>query len=189
MDDGTAKPTFYLEIKLAPSVDDPRRLVFIAAPNAPKPPEDLVALRRDYDRTARVVGVFFADEQETRKELFLLLHQAADRGLRGPDFSIEDGRANLVSTQESITDYAHKIRDRRFQAYSFLLVVFGVLPLLLGVLIFVTNGFGWFDPPTVDKGYTPLFTWILAALWIPAGAAICVWGEFALRMQGGLSYD
>ena len=26
-------------------------------------------------------------------------------------------------------------------------------------------------------------------IWIPAGAAICVWGEFALRMQGGLAYE
>jgi heme/copper-type cytochrome/quinol oxidase subunit 3 len=61
--------------------------------------------------------------------------------------------------------------------------------LILGVIVLLTAGFGWLNRPAVGQPYDPLFAWILAAFWIPAGAAICVWGEFALRMQAGLSYE
>jgi hypothetical protein len=57
------------------------------------------------------------------------------------------------------------------------------------VIIYATNGFGyvpvWKDGRSVD----PLALWLLAAFWIPAGAAVCVWAEFALRMQAPLSYE
>jgi hypothetical protein len=183
------RPTFYKEINLAPSIDNPRRLVFVAALGAPKPPEDLLLLRQDYERTARVVSVLFEDEIDIRKEIFLLLHESADRGMRGPTFSIEDGQANLVEVRETILDYAHKVRSNRLKEYTMLLVIFGVIPLILGAIVLLTEGFGWLKWPIVGQPYDPLFVWILAAFWIPAGAAICVWGEFALRMQAGLSYE
>jgi hypothetical protein len=185
---GLQAPAFYKEIKLAPSVDNPRRLVFIAAGGL-KPPNEMLLLRQDYDRTARVASVLFEDEIGTRKELFLLLHEAADRGLRGATFDIEDGRANLVEVRETILDYAHKIRNTRLKEYTTLLVLFGIFPLIFGVTVLLTSGFGWLNRPPVGEAYDPLFAWILAAFWIPAGAAICVWGEFALRMQAGLSYE
>jgi hypothetical protein len=180
---------FYTQIQLSPSVDDPRRLVFVAAPDSAKPPDDLVALRQDYARTARVVSVLFEDEQQTRKDIFLQLHAAADRGLRGPDFSIEDGRANLEAIREAITDSAIKVRDLRLREYTWLALFFGLVPLLMGAGVLITNGFGQLKPPPPNGAYDPVFIWILAALWIPAGAAVCVWGEFALRMQAGLSYE
>jgi hypothetical protein len=107
--------SFYKEIALAPSLDDPRRLVFIAEAGAPQPRQDVLALRQDYVRTARVVSIMFEDAKDTRKELFTLLHQSADRGLRGPDFSIEGGRANLDEVQDAITDHAIAVRDRRLR--------------------------------------------------------------------------
>jgi hypothetical protein len=183
------RPTFYKEITLAPSVDNPRRLIFIAALHAPKPPDELLLLRQDYERTARVVSVLFEDEAEVRKEIFLLMHEAADRGMRGSAFSIEDGRANLVEVRETILDYAHNVRSKRLREYTILLVAFGVIPLILGAVVLLTGGFGWLNRPAIGQPYDPLFAWILAAFWIPAGAAICVWGEFALRMQAGLSYE
>jgi hypothetical protein len=181
--------TFYKEIGLAPSTDNPRRLVFIAALDAPKAPDELLVLRQDYERTARVVSVLFEDETEIRKDIFMLMHEAADRGMRGSSFSIEDGRANLIEVQETILDYAHKVRSRRLREYTMLLVAFGVIPLILGAVVLLTKGFGWLNSPAPGQPYDPLFAWILAAFWIPAGAAICVWGEFALRMQAGLSYQ
>jgi hypothetical protein len=68
--------------------------------------------------------------------------------------------------------------------------VFGVVPLLIGAALVLTNGFGHFPVrASADQPYDPVVIWILAAFWIPAGAAVCVWGEFALRMQGGLTYE
>jgi hypothetical protein len=131
----------------------------------------------------------FEDEAQRRKEIFLLLHEAADRGFRGPSFSIEDGRANLVEIRETILDYAHHIRNKRLKEYTILLMVFGLVPLILGAVVLLTGAFGWLNRPAAGGTYDPLFAWVVAAFWIPSGAAICVWGEFALRMQGGLSYE
>jgi hypothetical protein len=170
-------------------VENPRRLVFIAAAAPPKLPDELLALRQEFERTARVASVLFEDETITRKDIFLLLHQAADRGLRGPEFNIEDGRANLVEVREAIVDFAHKIRDTRLREYAILLAVFGLIPLLLGAVVLLTAGLGHFNRPAPGQPYDPLFAWVVAAFWVPAGAAVCVWGEFALRMQSGLSYE
>lgn len=88
-----------------------------------------------------------------------------------------------------ILGYAHKVRDKRLKEYTILLVLCGLIPLILGAIVLLTGGFGWLNKPVSGQPYDPLFAWIIAAFWIPAGAAICVWGEFALRMQSGLSYD
>lgn len=183
------RPIFYKEIELSPSPSSPRRLVFIAAQDAPKPPDELLVLRQDYERTARVVSVLFEDGSKARKDIFMLLHQAADRGLRGPEFSIEDGHANLAEVREAIVDFAHKVRDRRLRKYTLLLILCGIAPFFMGIAVLLTAGFGWFNRPAPGEPYDPLFAWSLAALWIPAGAAMCVWAEFALRMQAGLSYE
>jgi hypothetical protein len=184
------RASFYKEIALSPSPEDPRRLVFIAESGAPKLPDDVLSLRQDYTRTARVASILFEDEQDTRRDLFLLLHEAADRGLRGPDFNIEDGRTNLIEVQEAITDRAHKIRDRRLWDYTRLALIFGLVPGLIGAALYFTKGFGYFPVrASVEDAYDSLVVWILAALWIPTGAAVCVWAEFALRMQGGLTYE
>jgi hypothetical protein len=101
----------------------------VAAPGAPKPPDELLVLRQDYERTARVVSVLFEDEVETRRDIFDQLHEAADRGLRGPEFNIEDGRANLLEIREHIVDLAHKVQDKRLREYTYLLFACGILPL------------------------------------------------------------
>jgi hypothetical protein len=56
-------------------------------------------------------------------------------------------------------------------------------------VLLLTAGFGWLHRPDPNQPYDPIFAWCLAAFWIPAGAAICVWAEFALRTQAGLSYE
>jgi hypothetical protein len=183
------KPIFYKAIELSPSSDDPSRLVFVAAGDAPKLPDELQLLRQDYERTARVAAVLFEDEKAIRKDLFLLMHQAADRAMRGPTWSLEDGRANLDEVREILVDRAHKIRSKFLLQYTILALIFGVLPLLVGAAVLRSAGFGWLTLPKTGEAFDPLFVWTMAALWIPAGAAICVWGEFALRMQSGLSYE
>ena len=184
---GVDRPVFYTEIRLSPSVEDPRRLVYVAAAGAPAVPKDLVALREEYGKTARIVAALFDTEPATRRDIFALLHMGADRGLRGPDFNLEDGRSNLAEIRETITESTYKVRDRRLREYTVLAVVFGIVPLLAGAAVYLTSGLGAAAPPAAAPN--PLVVWSLAALWIPAGAAICVWGEFALRMQGGLSYE
>jgi hypothetical protein len=182
--------SYYQEIALSPSVEDPRQLIFIATPGTGKAPQELLKLREDYASTARVVNILFETAKDTRKELFHMLHQAGDRGLRGPEFNIEDGRANLLEVQTAITDQAIKVRDQRLSQYTKLAIVFGVVPLLIGAALFFTDGLGHFPArPSADAAYDPIVIWTLAVFWIPAGAAICVWAEFALRMQSGLTYD
>jgi hypothetical protein len=183
------RPSFYDEIALSPSVDNPKRLVFVATPGAGKLPDELLSIRREYEKAARVASVLFERESEARKEVFLVLHVAADRGLRGRNFNIEDGQVNLANVKEIIVDAAHKIRDGLLRQYSILLVFVGLLPLAFGVAVLLTSGFGWLSKPLPGESYDPLFAWCLAAFWIPAGAAISVWGDFAFRMQAGLDYD
>jgi hypothetical protein len=180
---------FYREIKLAPSNEDPKRLAFLAVAGAGQPPDEAILLRRDYERTARVVSVLFEDEVQTRRDLFFLLHEGADRGLRGPHFNVEDGRANLADAQQAILDRAHNVRSRLLKQYSWLALIFGLIPLVLGIVVLLTGGFGWLKRPASGEPYDPVFAGALAVFWIPAGAAICVWAEFALRMQAGLSYE
>src|SRR5262249_54996131 len=124
------RTVFFQEIQLAPSAEDPKRLVFVAAQGAPPLPDELMLLRQAYQRTARVVSVLFENERNIRKEMFDSLHECADRGFRGPEFSIEDGRANLAEMRETIVDFAHKVRDQRLRDYTRLLLFFGVAPLI-----------------------------------------------------------
>src|SRR5262249_43160973 len=156
-------PSYYREIRLAPSSDDPRRLVFIAPADAPKAPDEMVLLRQDYERTARVTAVLFEDEIQIRKDVFDLLHQSADRGLRGPAFNIEDGRANLVDVRERIVDHAHPVRSKLLRQYTILAIIVGVVPLLFGALVERTGSFGLFSQSSSGQTYDPLFVWIVAA--------------------------
>jgi hypothetical protein len=182
--------SFYDEVCLSPSPENPRRLVWIASRNAGKAPDDVVTLRADFDRAARVVSVLFDKEQSVRAEIFASLHIGADRGLCTPRYSIEDGQANLGNLKDLITDHAHEVRDRMFREYTKLMVIWGIVPFLLGVLIFYTDAFGLFSRlEGGTKDLSDLYFWLLASLWLPTGAAVCVWAEFALRMQSGLSYD
>jgi hypothetical protein len=187
--EAAGSPIYYSEIALAPSVDDPNRLVFIAAASAPKLTEPMLTLRQECVKTARVIAVLFQTDAKERKDLFHQLHEAADRGLRGEHANADDGRDNLAEVRETIADQAIAIRDRRLRQYSWQAVLAGVVPLLLGVLVALTKGFGYLKEAASSTPVDPLYTWVLAAFWIPAGAAICVWGEFALRMQAGLNYD
>jgi hypothetical protein len=60
---------FYRQIELDPSPNDPKRLTFVAAPGAGPVPDNMRMLRRDYEETARIVSVLFADKPELRKEI------------------------------------------------------------------------------------------------------------------------
>ena len=149
----------------------------------------MLALRQECVKTARVVALLYEDEREVRKDLFFKLHEAADRGLRGPHANVEDGRDNLNEVREAIADSAIGIRDQRLRQYSWLAMLYGVVPLLVGVAIVLTRGFGYLAKAAAATPVDPLYTWVLAALWIPGGRSHLVWGEFALRMQAGLSYE
>jgi hypothetical protein len=177
------------EIKLYPSKDDPRRLVFITPSGCPAAPPEYRALRQEFLKLARVTALLFERDAATRVKLFLLMHEAAYRGLCDDDFSLEDGKGNLVDVQVAVTDEAHAIRSQRLSEYTGILLKWGLPAFAGGVLaMLVTHLFGW-GAPFGSGSYSPILIWIVAAFWIPAGAIACVWGEFALRMQSGLTYD
>jgi hypothetical protein len=179
---------YYREIILKPSPDNPTRMEFVAAEDAPDAPTEVVALREGFQQAARVARILFPDNADIRKEVFLEMHAAADRGLRGPNFNLFDGQANLRAIRESITDNAQIVRDARLKSYTLCAVLGGVLPGVFGVLLLYTNAFGLFKS-TSAQPYDPLFVGLVSLFLIPAGASICVWAEFVLRMQRGLTFD
>jgi hypothetical protein len=182
-------PIYYTEILLSPSPENPRRLIFIADLNGPKPPDEVRALRQDFERLAHVVSVLFDKDQAQRSQLFGLIHQTADRGLRGSNTDVEDGKANLDAAREEVTEAALAVRDQRLLDYTQLALRWGFPFFVLGGFLLITNGFWIVSPPTSGQSYPTSYAWLVAACWIPAGAAFCVWGEFALRMQSGLTYE
>jgi hypothetical protein len=185
---------YYSQIGFSPSVERPERLIFVCEPTAPEVPESLADLRKDYNTTARVVNNLFDTDSDTRRKFFIQLHEAADIVFLRPGLRIADGKSNLEEVRQSIVDKAQKIRDGLFWTYSQLLVLFGIIPLLIGAAIFKTNGLSYFPAPTPPAvggaiTYDPNFCWTLAIFLIPAGATICIWADFAFGMLTSMSYD
>jgi len=54
-------------------------------------------------------GAFSLAANRDAKRTFLLLLEAADRGLRKPEWNLEDGKANLIEVRDAILDYVHKV--------------------------------------------------------------------------------
>lgn len=179
--------SFYKAIEIAPLPENPRRLNFISEVGVSQVPGNILQLRKEYEKTGRIISILFDEHLPERKELFTLIYQSADRGFRGPNYNLADGETNLEEVKESIVDSAYKVRDTIFDKYLKLFIWFGVIPVVIGSIAFSTNLFGYMLP--VNDLYTKLFSWIIAILWIPSGATICVFVEFALRMQNGLAYD
>jgi hypothetical protein len=102
----------------------------------------------------------FEDEVQARMDIFSLMHEAADRGMRGSAFNVEDGRANPIEVREMIVDRAHKVRNARLREYTIFAGAFGVIPLILGAVVLLTGAFDWLDRPAAGQPYDPLFVWI-----------------------------
>lgn len=183
------RPVYYDRLEFSPSNDDRQALIFQRVANAPPLPDDMLAFRRQCVDTARTITLLFKDELKIRNDLFGRLHQAAWTGLLEDDYNLGDGKDNLDEVRIQIADLAVLIRDRRFWRYLVLAGVFGVIPLLLGGALVQTNGFGYLPAKLPGNTYEQLSVWVIAAFWIPAGSAICLAGEFALRMNSDLKYE
>jgi len=181
------KMSYYDEIAISPSPDDPRYLVYIASKGAAPPPDDLISLRNGFSQVARIVRILFNDDLPTRRHLFDNLHRAADRALRGPEYSIVDGASNLADVREMVTDLALKIRSDRFQHYNKLLCWLGVLPALLGFILLKTEGFGFKSSLSIAN--FDIVDLAVVSLLLVSGATICVWAEFVLRVHDDLDFD
>jgi hypothetical protein len=181
---------YYQRIDLWPSQEDPREMVFVTGEGSPKPPPDMVALRTEYGRLARLTAILFDTDKKARSDLFAKYHAAAYIGFIPKDYSIADCKANLLEMQDTLVDKAHELRTTRLAEYTKLMCLFGMAPVIAGLMLFATNGFGLFPHrPDAGDNYQGWVAWILALLFVPAGAVISVWLEFALRMSGGLTYD
>jgi hypothetical protein len=83
---------------------------------------------------------------------------------------------------------AEEVRNRRLNEYLAQSVTFGVFPLILGGLTFLTYQILDKQLPLIAS-LQPAFVWAMTALWITSGSAISLAAEFALRTYGSLSYD
>jgi hypothetical protein len=137
-----------------------------------------------YTALERITVVLFEEDVETRKTVFQSIHAAAHRAFIGSDFSLDDGRNNLAEVRDIVTDAAYAVRKRLFNSYNYYFVGVGVIPLLAGAAIYASKGLGCFSGMS-----DLLFGWLIATLWIVAGATISVWAEFAFRTRGGLKFE
>lgn len=182
-------PAYYDRLEFTPSNDDRQQLAIHAVAGAPKLPDDMLAFRRDCFATGRTITLMFKHERDIRNELFTRLHEAAWRGLMGVAYDLADGKDNLQEVQTEIADKAVQIRDQRLRQYTMMAVLFGIIPLMIGGAVLQTNGYGLLPTRAAGQSYDQLTVWVVSAFWIPAGAAICLAGEFALRMQSDLKFD
>jgi len=182
------KATYYDRIELVPE-GDWRDIDFVRAKDSPEEPEEMRDLRIAIQDAARVVVSFFKFDREKRDEFLTMLHQTADTGLRGPNFSIASGRSDLASVKQRLVDSAYELRSIALKKYSKVASLVGGPTLLVGILVYVLSGHVAYLPGANDKGiYATETAILLAMMWIPAGAAAGAWIEFAFRVEN-LTYD
>lgn len=118
------------------------------------------------------------------------MHRAADRGLRGVNFDIRDGWTNADTVKREIESLFTEVRSLFFKRYLFYVFSVGLPFFVLGAMIWFSLQLGWLDGFSFGRVSTEdAVCWIIAFFWIPAGASICLWIEFALRTYDVLKYE
>jgi hypothetical protein len=177
-----SQQSYYDEIKLEPP-KDPRRLVFVATAGAPAVPKEVTDLRESFTKLARVINIFFIDDPKERTSLFGELHMAADRGLRGPEHNLEDGKSNLEEVKIAAVDAAPVVLRRQLDAYR-KIAFWGFLPLLLALIQIQVDPFKF-----QGSDYATLLKLGTTGLLLVAGCAFGLAAEFILRAQDTPSFD
>lgn len=180
-------PVYFEKVSLVPegAWND---IDFIRAAGAPAEPDQMRRFRMDIQSTCRVIITFLRSDRKERDEFLLLIHKTADLGLRGPDYSLEGGISNLVDVKERLVNYAYNVRRVTLRRYAYVAFVIAVPAIVAGILIYSLSALSLYLPPPAQNIFPPLVSFIIAAFWIPAGASVGAWVEFALRVET-LTYD
>jgi hypothetical protein len=182
------KPVYYEKIELIPA-DDWRDIDFVRARNAPPEPDAMRDLRIDLQGTCRVVAGFFKSNRARKHHYLRKLHQVADTGMRGVDFTIEGAKTDLVGVKQEVVDEAYETRSAILATHSRLSAWVFVLTFIPGLVLYYASLKNYMVPGRTAEGIFPGEIVLLVALfWIPAGAAVGTWSEFALRTQT-ISFD
>lgn len=163
-----------------PSGDDPKLIGLIRADNAAEIPDDMQRLINDIMDAVNRVGIFFAQEQETRRRLMGRLMFAADM-LVCAEPNVPIGRSNLDLAKREIVDAAYQSRRSYLRRFARTTARRTVPLMVIGAVALIVKkmGFGPFPPP--DGAMADGVLLLAIACWIPAGAMIGALTEFMLR--------
>jgi hypothetical protein len=177
----------YSGIELLPDKENPTEFRLIREYGSAQEPPEMGELRRDYMRIVRLILIMFQNDLVTRGEMVRRTAECAEVGLVGDDYDFDLGRENLDSIKEDLADDAYRTRSEWLREYTRLALLVIFLPtFLIGAMFYAT--FVYFNLQDA-KGFSAQITLLIAAFWIPAGAAFGVWIEFALRTGNQMKYE
>jgi len=167
----------------AVKVDEPPTdLFFVQIAGAPPPPDDLRQLKLDLEAAAQVAVTFFRNDLNKMRMFMERLRLAGTVGCCGPRFVVVDGRDSLESTKGQIVLEGYAQRNATWYTYTRYTLFILIPTAVIGFVIYVASLYGFYLPaPDQKEGVAPVVAAVLAAFWIPAGAAFGVWTEFNFR--------
>ena len=187
--DGKFKPadpkTKYFETCVVVN-EDPPRLDFQRAPNAPAPTKELNDLRRQIEDVVRLVRVLFENDPSRRRHFLDELAKGAAVGLCGDNWNTELGLDNLQSTKNEIADVYPSLRAVIWQWNAWAVAVAALACGLASVDLHARLGV-WV--PDFGPGHDPLANWALAVFLIPLGATLGLFAEFLFRVNDDIPYE
>jgi hypothetical protein len=183
-----AKVSYFHAVELD-NAEAPTRIILTREPNSPPPPAALRAFLGDLHKVEHIVRTVYSQQADIRRQFFNDLHVTADTGLRGPDYSLEQGMDNLKSVQDEIAEAFPAVRDYYWYRYG-IYALFSVVLLLAGAALYYFVG----DTGNISlrdaKGqWTVAGIAVLAALWIPFGVALGIFLEYVFSIKDQITFD
>jgi hypothetical protein len=150
----------------------------------------MAELRREYFKVAEIILTVFQDDKVTRREMITRVADYAKIGLVGYDFDLSLARDNLSSIQKELETVAYRMRREWLQKYTKIALYYIFFPtILVGAGILYAARHGLYFSESDLTGSPSVVSLLVAAFWIPAGAAFGVWIEFALRTGSQMKYE
>jgi hypothetical protein len=179
----------YYDIELRPNDHNPLEFRLLREPGAPQEPPDMAELRREYFKVVEIILTVFQDDQNYRREMIKRVADFARVGLVGSDLNLSLAKDNLGSIQKELQDKAYRMRGEWLQKYTKVAIYYIFFPtFLIGTTMLYARYDKYFMGPGLDKSPS-VISLLIAAFWIPAGAAFGVWMEFALRTGNQMKYE
>jgi hypothetical protein len=160
----------------------PTDLFFRQVIGAPPPPDNLRQLKLDLEAAAQVVLTFFRGHPEKKLRFMERLRLAGQIGCCGPNYRVIDGTDSLESTKRQVVEEGYEQRNAIWYTYTRFTLLILVPTAVAGFIAYIASTYGFrLPPPDAKEGFAPAVTAVIAAFWIPAGAAFGVWTEFNFR--------
>jgi hypothetical protein len=186
----TQRRKVYFDIELVPSERNPTEFRLVREPGAPQEPLEMADLRREYFKVVEIILTVFQDDESTRREMVTRAAEYAKIGLVGDDYDLSLAKENLDSIKKELEDKAYRMRSEWLKKYTYLALYAIFIPTVLAgiVILYAADHSMYFGQRDV-AGSPSTVSLLIAAFWIPAGAAFGVWIEFALRTGNQMKYE